>query len=262
MGNPIFGKIFGGLVGGAVAGPAGASVGSQLGGAIGGKSGSNASAVDNSVAVTPPSEGTGGSGVGSSLSSLMEKLPSFGQLAQVGFGAGQALSGYLKKKKGEAMTPMAENPMERQMLSTIQRRRKALQSGTAYNSQLAANKQLGKTLRTNSMRAGGTPNFGQYNQLIGNAAKEIASQYGGQLAQLLGAEQQQTTSMANRATDIQLLQRAQLMADAANLQKSGTSNLLATMGAGKLEAENQGLKKQLAALQAAMNNTQTGTTNG
>jgi hypothetical protein len=52
------------------------------------------------------------------------------------------------------------------------------------------------------------------------------------------------------------------MADAANLQKSGTSNLLATMGAGKLEAENQGLKKQLSALQAAMNNTQTGTTNG
>jgi hypothetical protein len=198
--------------------------------------------------------GGSGGGIQSGLSGLMKKLPSAGQMGQLAFGAGQALAGYLKKKKGEAMTPMAENPMERQMLSTIQRRRKALQSGTAYNSQMSANKQLGKTLMTNSMRAGGTPNFGQYNQLIGNAAKEIASQYGGQLNQLLGAEQQQTTSMANRATDIQLLQRAQLMADAANLQKSGSSNLLAAMGAGKLEKQNNDLTNRLALMNSIYGN--------
>jgi len=241
MGNPIFGKLLGGLVGGAVGGPAGASVGSQVGGALGGNSGSN-----------PSADGQPSGDLKSGIKNMIAGSKGTGAVGNIAFGAGQALAGFLKKKKGEEMTPMAESPMERQMLSTIQRRRKALQSGTAYNSQLSANKQLGKTLMTNSMRAGGTPNFGQYNQLIGNAAKEIAAQYGGQLNQLLGAEQQQTTSMANRATDIQLLQRSQLMADAANLQKDGTSNLLAALGSGKMKSQNDQLNSSNSALQTQL----------
>lgn len=176
--------------------------------------------------------------------------PGVGQAAQLAFSGGQALMGAVKKKQADAMTPPAENPMERQMLNTIRRRRRAIETGTANASQNASVRQLGKTMMTNSANAGGPVNFGQYNQLIGNAMGNIAAQSGQQIGQLLGQEQQQATQMVNRATDLSLLRRNEMKADAARMQQAGTQNLLATMGAGKLNQENSALRKKLAELMA------------
>lgn len=178
------------------------------------------------------------------------EAPGVGQAAQLAFSGGQALMGAVKKNKADAMTPPAENPMERQMLNTIRRRRRAIETGTANAAQNASVRQLGKTMMTNSANAGGPVNFGQYNQLIGNAMGNIAAQSGQQIGQLLGQEQQQATQMVNRATDLSLLRRNEMKADSARMQQAGTQNLLATMGAGKLNQENSALRKKLAELMA------------
>jgi hypothetical protein len=183
------------------------------------------------------------------------EAPGVGQAAQLAFSGGQALMGAVKKKQADAMTPPAENPMERQMLNTIRRRRRAIETGTANAAQAASVRQLGKTMMNNATRAGGQVNYGQYNQLIGNAMGNIAAQSGQQVAQLLGQEQQQATQMVNRATDLSLLRRNEMNADAARMQQAGSQNLLATMGAGKLEAENSTLRKKLAELMAQKQGT-------
>jgi hypothetical protein len=171
-------------------------------------------------------------------------LPNAGQLGQLGFSVGQSIMGAVKNKQADAMTPPSENPMERQMLNTIRRRRRAIETGTANAAQNASVRQLGKTMMTNAARAGGQVNYGQYNQLIGNAMGNIANQTAQQINPLLGMEQQQATGMVNRATDLSLLRRNERKADAARMQQAGAQNLLATMGAGKLDKENQGLRSQ------------------
>jgi hypothetical protein len=185
---------------------------------------------------------------------------SLGQIGQLAFSGGQALMGAVKKKQADAMTPPAESAMERQMLNTIRRRRRAIETGTANAAQNASVRQLGKTMMTNAANAGGPVNFGQYNQLIGNAMGNIAAQSGQQVNQLLGQEQVQNKDMVNRATDISLLRRNERNAEAARMQQAGSQNLLATMGAGKLNQENSALRKKLAELMAQQQNA-TATTN-
>lgn len=171
------------------------------------------------------------------LSGLLGSIPGgnqLGQLGQLAFSGGQAIMGAVKNNQANAMTPPAENPMERQMLNTIRRRRRAIETGTANAAQNASVRQMGKTMMTNAARAGGPVNYGQYNQLIGNAMGNISAQSGQQLAQLLGQEQQQATNMVNRATDLSLLRRNEMKADAARMQQAGMQNLLATIGGGKM----------------------------
>jgi len=110
-------------------------------------------------------------------------------------------------------------------------------------------------MMNNATRTGGQVNYGQYNQLIGSAMGNLAAQSGQQLGQLLGQEQQQNKDMVNRATDLSLLLRNETKANAARMQQAGTQNLLATMGAGKLEAENSTLRKKLAELMAQKQGT-------
>lgn len=171
--------------------------------------------------------------------------PGVGEAAQLAFSGGQALMGAVKRKQADAMTPPAENPMERQMLNTIRRRRRAIETGTANAAQSASVRQLGKTMMSNAANAGSPVNFGQYNQLIGNAMGNIAASTAQQLNPLLGMEQQQATQMVNRATDLSLLRRNEMKADAARMQQAGSQNLLATMGAGKLNKENSSLRGQV-----------------
>lgn len=235
-GEQFLGKLIGGAAGAAVGGPAGAQVGSQLGGAV-------------------ADDGQGGG----KLKGLMSKFSGkgVGQLGQLAFGAGQSIMGAIKQRQAQAMTPPAESAMERQMLNTIRRRRRAIETGTANAAQNASARQLGKTMMTNAMRAGGQPNFGQYNQLIGNAMGNIAANTAQQLNPLIGMEQQQATGMVNRATDLGLLRRNEMRADAARMQQAGSQNLLATIGAGKLNKENTSLKGQVDSSNTQINSLMT-----
>jgi hypothetical protein len=188
------------------------------------------------------------------------EAPGVGQAAQLAFSGGQTLMSAMKNKQANALTPPAENPMERQMLNTIRRRRRAIETGTANAAQNVSVRQMGKTMMNNAARAGGQVNYGQYNQLIGNAMGNISAQSGQQLAQLLGQEQQQATNMVNRATDLSLLRRNEMRADAARMQQAGMQNLLATIGGGKMnKGENSALMSELFKYIATMPNPATTT---
>lgn len=234
-GEQFLGKLLGGAVGGAVGGPAGASVGSSVGGKLVG-------------------EGQGGDNSGK-LKGLISKFngKGVGQLGQLAFGAGQAIMGAVKQRQANAMTPPAESPMERQMLNTIRRRRRAIETGTANAAQNASVRQMGKTMMTNAARAGGQVNYGQYNQLIGSAMGNIAANTAQQISPLIAAEQNQATGMVNRATDLGLLRRNEMKADAARMQQAGAQNLLATLGAGKLDKENKAMSSQVSNQQNLIN---------
>ena len=170
-----------------------------------------------------------------------------GQGAKLGLAAGQMITGVVNRKKADAAIPMSENPMERQMLNTIRRRRQALQTGTANSADTAAMRQMAKGYQTGAMRSGGPVNFGQYNQLMQNAAGNLAAANGQQLNQVLGMEQKQTGDMANLANDLALLRSSRLSAQAENQMKAGTQNLLATLGGGpEAEAKKKKLLEEAA----------------
>jgi len=156
-----------------------------------------------------------------------------GQSAKLAMAGGQMIAGAINRKKADTAIPMSENPMERQMLNTIRRRRQALQTGTADSADRSAMRQMAKGYQTGAMRAGGPVNFGQYNQLMQNAAGNLAAANGQQLNQVLGMEQKQVGDMANLSNDLALLRSSRLSAQAENQMKAGTQNLLATLGASK-----------------------------
>jgi hypothetical protein len=156
-----------------------------------------------------------------------------GQGAKLAMAGGQMIAGAINRKKADAAIPMSENPMERQMLNTIRRRRQALQTGTADSADRSAMRQMAKGYQTGAMRAGGPVNFGQYNQLMQNAAGNLAAANGQQLNQVLGMEQKQVGDMANLSNDLALLRSSRLSAQAENQMKAGTQNLLATVGGGQ-----------------------------
>jgi len=167
-----------------------------------------------------------------------------GQGAKLGLAAGQMIAGVVNRKKADAAIPMSENPMERQMLNTIRRRRQALQTGTANSADTAAMRQMAKGYQTGAMRSGGPVNFGQYNQLMQNAAGNLAAANGQQLNQTMAMEQEQVKGMANLSNDLALLRSNRLSAQAENQMKAGTQNLLATLGGGKGMAGTPAQKKK------------------
>ena len=187
-------------------------------------------------------------GLGMLMSKAPEMMEKFqGQGAKLGLAAGQMIAGVVNRKKADAAIPMSENPMERQMLNTIRRRRQALQTGTAGTADRAAMRQMAKGYQTGAMRAGGPANFGQYNQLLSNAAGNLAAANGQQLNQVIGLEQEQSKNMANLSNDLALLRSSRLSAQAENQMKAGTQNLLATLGGGpEAEAKKKKLLEEAA----------------
>ena len=145
-------------------------------------------------------------------------------------GVGQMIYGSIARKKADALLPPSENPMERQMLNTIRRRRRALETGTAGSADRAAMRQMAKSYTANAFKAGGQANFGQISALQNQAMQNMQNQYGQQLAQIFEQERAQTNRMAGVSRDLSLLRSNRKSAQAENLMKYGQQNLLAAMG--------------------------------
>ena len=144
-------------------------------------------------------------------------------------GAGQMIMGAINRKKADAMLPPSENPMERQMLNTIRRRRQALMTGTASAGDRANVRQMAKSMGQNSFRAGGPVNTGVLSQLTNQGMANISNQYGQEIAQTMGMEQKQTTDMANLSNDLALLKSNRKDALGATQTKGGLQNVAASM---------------------------------
>lgn len=154
-------------------------------------------------------------------------LPGLGTAAgaSLGAGLGQSIQGAVQKKKAKAMLPPPEDVGERALLNTLRRRQQALSTGTAYNPQITAGKQMAKLFAKNSFNAGGMPNQGAYSAMLNQAMGNVTQQTSQDMAQALAEQGKLTTDMANFKNDRTFLQRNEQMADAAENQKAGFQNL-------------------------------------
>jgi hypothetical protein len=185
---------------------------------------------------------------GEKIAGLIGAAGGLGNIAQTGFAAGQMLAGMQNRKKAEAELPSL-NAGERQLLNTARRRRRALETGTAGASDRASLRQTLAQFGQNSFRAGGGVNTGVLNQLRAQGEKNISDSYAQQYGQAFEQESKITKDISNFFNDIQLLKSARRSARGEQQVQAGQQNLLATLGAGKMNKENESLKKQLAAYQ-------------
>ena len=170
-------------------------------------------------------------------------LPGLGTAAgaSLGAGLGQSIQGAAQKKKAKGMLPTPEDVGERALLNTLRRRQQALSTGTAYNPQITAGKQMAKSFAKNSFNAGGPVNMGAYSGLMSQTLGNITQQTSQDMAQALNQEGQLVKDMANRKADLTLLQRNEQMADAAENQKAGFQNLSSALQpAGEFKYNEQG----------------------
>jgi hypothetical protein len=181
--------------------------------------------------------------------------------ASLGTGLGQLIQGGVQKKKAKGMLPSPEDVGERALLNTLRRRQQALATGTAYNPQVVAGQQMAKAMQRNAFAAGGPVNQGMYAGLMSQTMGNIAQQTSQDIAQTLAQQGQLATQMANRKADLTLLQRNEMMADAAQNIKDSGQNLAAALQpqgevkeggaadlsgvASSLYSENETLKKKL-----------------
>ena len=145
-------------------------------------------------------------------------------------GIAQGIVGAIQRKRADALLPPSENVMERQMLQSIRRRRRALETGTAGAADRAAIRQMGKSFGRQAFAAGGRGNFGQLAALQSQAMQNLASSYGQQIGAAMQAEQQQVGRMADLANDLALLRSNRMSARAEQNIKAGRSNLLTALG--------------------------------
>lgn len=186
---------------------------------------------------------------GGKVSKVLGAANAFAPIVQGGFAIGQMIAGSQNRKKADAMLPPAEDPMERQLLNTVRRRRRAIETGTAGFIDKKLVGQNVKQYGQNAFRAGGPVNTGVLAQLMNQGMQNISSQYNQQYNQTLGMEQEQVGKMADVRRDLQLLKSARKSAQAEQQMQAGQQNLLATLGGGKLSKENKALKEKLAAYQ-------------
>jgi hypothetical protein len=155
-------------------------------------------------------------------------------------GAGQMIAGAIQRKKAEALLPPSENVMERQMLQSIRRRRRAMETGTAGSADRAAIRQMGKSFGKNAFAGGGRGNFGQLAALQSQAMQNLSSAYGQQTTALLGQEQQQANRMAGVSRDLSLLRSARMSARAEQNMQGGAQNLMGSVGGGSKDGDGAG----------------------
>ncbi len=152
---------------------------------------------------------------------------------KAGIGIGQMVAGAINRKKADRMLPPAEDPMERQLLNTVRRRRRAIETGTAATADRTAVKQMARQYGQNAFRAGGPVNTGVLAQLMNQGMQNISNQYGQQYGQTLGMEQEQVSKMADVRRDLQLLKSARKSAQAEQQMQAGQQNLMAAIPSGQ-----------------------------
>ena len=209
---PTLGSVAGGAIGSAIAPGVGTTIGSTLGGALG------------SAAVSGGGSSGGSSDGGGDSSSMMGGL----------LGAGQLALGAIKKRKAEGLRPPMEDVEQRQFLSELNRKRRAMMTGSAYQEGLRELRGQQLATQAGMVKAGG----GAAGATIEGLAKAgaITAEGFGKLAaqeeaksfaytQLAG---QMLGDIAERRYALQAHKFSTAEAEAAELTKAGMAGLLAS----------------------------------
>jgi hypothetical protein len=147
--------------------------------------------------------------------------------ASLGTGAGQLIQGAAQKKKAQGMSPSPVDVGRQKLLLDLYRMQQAKKTGTAYNPQITAGKQMAKSFMKNSLYAGGMPNQGAYNALIGQTMGNIAAQSAQDVTQNYALIDKSVDQTEKRKFDLASLAQTKVEADSARNLSSGTSNFFA-----------------------------------
>jgi hypothetical protein len=153
-------------------------------------------------------------------------------------GAAQIGIGLRQRKKADALLPTPEDRLSRGYLNMIQGRRRALQTGTANNTDRAAVRQLMKSMGNAGFQAGGQVNTGVLSQLLSQQAENMRAANAQEMGQLAQQEGAQVGEMAQRKSDLGMYRSQTMAARAENNVKAGGENLMASvMGAQGQDAD-------------------------
>lgn len=154
--------------------------------------------------------------------------------AMLGSSIGQGVEGFSAKKKAESLIPPAEYAMSRRFLNTLQRRRRALETGTAMTADRTAIRQALKTFGTQSFNQGGPVNTGYLSQLMSQGVSNLSNIAGQQYADILGKEQAQRKDMEDLRIQRSMFQAENKFAQSAKQTGASESNLMAILNSGML----------------------------
>jgi len=157
----------------------------------------------------------------------MKKIEGAKKATGATMGVGKAIAGKIQRKKADALLPASEDPMMRQALSALQRRRNMLATGTANNSDRVAAKQLAKTMATNSFKMGQT-NTGVISSALSDALTNINAQNREQVAAYDQMATEQTNTMAQRKSDLNMYRSQVMSARAEENISAARDNISAT----------------------------------
>jgi hypothetical protein len=145
--------------------------------------------------------------------------------ASIGTGLGQAAQGAFQKKQGQAMSPSPVDVGRQKLLLDLYRMQQAKKTGTAYNPQITAGKQMAKSFMKNSFNAGGQVNQGAYSGLLEQTMNNIAAQSAQDVTQNYALIDKSVEQTEKRNFDIQSLKQTKKEADSALNEKAGMQNL-------------------------------------
>lgn len=152
--------------------------------------------------------------------------------ASVGAGLGQIAESAIQKKQAKGMSPSPVDVGRQKLLLDLYRMQQAKKTGTAYNPQITAGKQMAKSFMKNSFNAGGMPNQGAYSGLLEQTMNNIAAQSAQDITQNYSLIDKSVDQTEKRAFDVQSLEQTKKEADAAKNEKSGFQNLTAGLNSG------------------------------
>jgi len=162
-------------------------------------------------------------------------------LAPIALGGIQALQGAFKKRKGESFEPMSEDPAVRNELSRIQRQAQALRSGTDSSRVAQQIAGLNQQSINTAAKVGGisaVSAISRVNRSTTDALVNLSKQN-----REAALSQDQLASniikrMEQRKFGLQRQKQNRILAEAAQLKKSGAENILAAAAsAGGLDTE-------------------------
>ncbi len=181
-----------------------------------------------------PGGGGQGGGLGDMITGIKEKSPvrKIVQGALTGaLGAGQLISGIIKRRKGEAAMPSLVDPQQQSFLNKVRRQQKLLRSGTAFEPTRAALSREAATTGRGILRASGGASgaaiagLTRTQRAIGRGIGELGQKSLQEQTRLTALEDSAIQGIAQRKMELQLLKRAQFMAESAQLKKESAANI-------------------------------------
>ena len=210
---------------------AGATAGAGAG-ALGAAAGAGALGAAGGAGALGAAGAAGGAKAG--LGTLLKSLT--GEQVQGGLGLIQTIQGAVKGRRANQSEPPLEDPRQLELLQKVQRQQKAFETGTAFEPERQAIAQQLAGTQRGVLRASGGASGAAIAGLARSqraAARSLQDITRARLQQSNILQQmfsEQLGRTAQRKLEIQLLQRAQNLAESAQQRKEGLANVLSAVG--------------------------------